>query len=314
MEKQPSICDSSSIFQRRKGRRRCREICFVLVGVLALSSFEDEFLTSAFSPTRVPSSKHTTTRRLAGYPRSVLQSSSSSSSVITGASTNLQELKDAINLVTVVESAYHLEGFVRRDSDRATACCPFHDDNNPSLLIGADRYKCFGCGASGDVFQFVQEYEKNMNFPQVIRFVREELLPLCSQEYSGGKSRRTSTSRPRPQQSATMEIRERLLAANAAATAFYADCLTRPFAGGARRYLGQRSLSPATVRAWGMGFAPNAYFNDNYNWGQGSLVEHLKHLKFTPAEIVQAGLARPTKRALERQQQQAASTSNGRLE
>ena len=40
--------------------------------------------------------------------------------------------------------------------------CPFHDDNNPSMSVSREKqiYKCFSCGASGNVFTFVQNYEQ----------------------------------------------------------------------------------------------------------------------------------------------------------
>ena len=40
--------------------------------------------------------------------------------------------------------------------------CPFHDDHNPSMSVSEEKqmYKCFVCGASGNVFNFVKEYEK----------------------------------------------------------------------------------------------------------------------------------------------------------
>ncbi|MBR3347127.1 MAG: DNA primase, partial [Solobacterium sp.] len=46
------------------------------------------------------------------------------------------------------------------------AVCPFHDDHDPSLHINPDMqiYKCFVCGAGGNMFTFVQNYE-NVSFP-----------------------------------------------------------------------------------------------------------------------------------------------------
>ncbi len=50
-----------------------------------------------------------------------------------------------------------------------TALCPFHDDHSPSLSISEDKqiYKCFVCGAGGNVFSFVQNYEK-ITFPEAV--------------------------------------------------------------------------------------------------------------------------------------------------
>ena len=216
---------------------------------------------------------------------------------------DLQELKNSINLVSVV-AQFDLEGFHRRDSERATACCPFHDDKTPSMLIGPERYKCFGCGATGDVFNFVQEYYSNQTFGEAVKFVKRELLPYCREDGTTQQRRslaRAGATRTKGKYADTpWNLKKRLLLANAAAAAFYADCFTRPAAGGARQYVLSRSfLSQATVlRKWGLGFAPDSYYSGK-SWGEGSLVEHLKEMGFTPNEIVQAGLAKPTKRGLQ---------------
>lgn len=87
-----------------------------------------------------------------------------------------------------------------------------------------------------------------------------------------------------------------LLLANAAAAAFYSNCLvTLPAAGAARAHVRERGLSPTTVKAFAMGYAPDGYFRDKKEWGEGSLVEHLRTLGFTPSEMIEAGLATRTK-------------------
>ncbi|MEG0177412.1 DNA primase [Anaerorhabdus sp.] len=61
-----------------------------------------------------------------------------------------------------------------------TAVCPFHDDHDPSLSISQDKqiYKCFVCGAGGNVFTFVQEYE-HVSFPEAVVKVAELVgIPL----------------------------------------------------------------------------------------------------------------------------------------
>jgi DNA primase len=63
--------------------------------------------------------------------------------------------KDHIDLARVVESA-GVE--LRRQGSRHVALCPFHDENTPSFFVFGDRrFKCFGCGESGDVIDFVQK-------------------------------------------------------------------------------------------------------------------------------------------------------------
>ncbi|MFR4830952.1 MAG: CHC2 zinc finger domain-containing protein, partial [Campylobacter upsaliensis] len=51
---------------------------------------------------------------------------------------------------------------VRRSGASYVCVCPFHDDRNPSLHINTQKnfYHCFGCGAGGDVFKFVMDFER----------------------------------------------------------------------------------------------------------------------------------------------------------
>ena len=41
-----------------------------------------------------------------------------------------------------------------RDRRNGMACCPFHDDKNPSMKLNEEYFYCFGCGATGDVIDF----------------------------------------------------------------------------------------------------------------------------------------------------------------
>src|SRR5438045_5299789 len=64
--------------------------------------------------------------------------------------------------------------------------CPFHQEKTPSFSVHATRqfYHCFGCGASGDVFSFVQKLE-NITFPEAVRAVAQKVgVPLPKASYS----------------------------------------------------------------------------------------------------------------------------------
>jgi DNA primase len=100
--------------------------------------------------------------------------------------TQIEQIKSSISIVDAIES-YNLPNFVRINSHSAKACCPFHDDNNPSMSIDDNRrlYKCFACGAGGDVFNFVREYDalstgkkEKMGFMDAVRY--------CVGEFGGG--------------------------------------------------------------------------------------------------------------------------------
>ena len=93
----------------------------------------------------------------------------------------------------------------------------------------------------------------------------------------------------------------RIREANNAAAAFYTKCLvTLPTAGKARAHLRARNLSPESIRTFALGYAPDYYYGDEAadtsvdakkKWGQGSLVEYLSNMGFSPNEIIEAGLA-----------------------
>ena len=54
--------------------------------------------------------------------------------------------------------------------------CPFHDDHSPSMSISTSKqiYKCFSCGAAGNVFTFVENYE-NVSFIEAVRIVADKI-------------------------------------------------------------------------------------------------------------------------------------------
>jgi DNA primase len=224
----------------------------------------------------------------------------------------VEQLKQSVNIVDVVES-YQLPGFQRKgggDTQRAVAICPFHDDHNPSLNIDNQRklYKCFACGAGGDVFNFVKEYDNlgkseanKMSFGAAVRHVAKEFGDGTSSLQ--GEAIRGSNRQQRMTEEQRHELQQkqnRIRLANTLAAEFYGKCLvTLPAAGAARQHLRDRHLAPATVRAFAMGYAPDAYFGHDRkrNWGEGSLVEYLRQKGFRPQELIDAGLATRTKRA-----------------
>lgn len=70
----------------------------------------------------------------------------------------IKEVRSASNIVDVISSYLPLV----KKGKNYFGVCPFHDDNNPSMSVSEDKqiYKCFSCGASGNVFNFVMDYEK----------------------------------------------------------------------------------------------------------------------------------------------------------
>jgi DNA primase len=128
--------------------------------------------------------------------------------------------------------------------------CPFHKEKTPSFSVHATRqfFHCFGCGASGDVFSFVQKIE-NITFPESVRLIAEKLkIPLPKMSYSSPEEERQAGMRV-----GLIEIHER-------ACKFFQEQLRRPEAAHAREYLASRGISPEIIAEFRMGYAPDSGF------------------------------------------------------
>ena len=78
---------------------------------------------------------------------------------------DIDRIKSALNIVDVIGEFVSL----RKAGSSYIGICPFHSDSHPSMTVSPSRqiYKCFVCGAGGDVIQFIQEHE-NMSFAEAI--------------------------------------------------------------------------------------------------------------------------------------------------
>ena len=146
-----------------------------------------------------------------------------------------KQVKEASDIVTVLGGylAVHPAG------SSFKALCPFHKDTRPSLQIDPkwQNYRCWACGKKGDVFTFIQEMEK-VDFPEALQILADR---------AGIKLGRVQRN----------EGRLRLLETMKWAAQVYQNCLLEsPLAEQARIYLGERKLTGATVRNFGLGFAP----------------------------------------------------------
>lgn len=84
---------------------------------------------------------------------------------------HLDRIREAISIEDVVGKLVRL----RRAGRGMVGCCPFHDERTPSFHVSDDRgtYHCFGCGAHGDVFRFVQETE-GVGFLEALRMLEAD--------------------------------------------------------------------------------------------------------------------------------------------
>jgi len=156
-------------------------------------------------------------------------------------------LKQQADIVRIVGDYVKLK---KAGAQNFSGLCPFHNEKTPSFSVHATRqfYHCFGCGASGDVFSFVQKVE-NITFPEAVRLVAQKLgVPLPKMQFSS------------PQEAAEAKVRTALLEMHERACAFFQDCLRRPEGAHAREYLASRGLDEEAIARFRIGFAPDSGF------------------------------------------------------
>ncbi len=150
----------------------------------------------------------------------------------------IDEIKARVDVVDLIGEYVDL----RRSGKNYTALCPFHQEKTPSFVVFPETqtWKCFGCGKGGDVFTFVQEYER-VDFGEALqRLARRAGVTLRAQQ-------------------AASEPLEPLRALLEEAALFFRHHLRSPAGRVAYDYIRGRGVSDETLEAFGLGYAPNAY-------------------------------------------------------
>ncbi len=146
--------------------------------------------------------------------------------------------------------------------------CPFHTEKTPSFIVfpESQNWHCFGCGKGGDIFGFVMQ-SQNVGFSDALAMLA---------------ARAGVELRPRRQDVKTVEADARLLAVNEGALAYFRSMLSGTTGARARAYVEGRDISPESVEAFELGFAPDI----------GSGVAHrLLQEGHQRADILLAGIA-----------------------
>ena len=80
----------------------------------------------------------------------------------------INQIRQASDIVNIISNYLPLT----KKGKNYFGVCPFHDDTNPSMSVSQDKqiYKCFSCGASGNVFNFVMDYE-NVDFKEALNIL-----------------------------------------------------------------------------------------------------------------------------------------------
>jgi DNA primase len=156
-------------------------------------------------------------------------------------------LKQQADIVRIVGDYVKLK---KAGAQNYSGLCPFHQEKTASFSVHATRqfYHCFGCGASGDVFAFIQKIE-NITFPEAVRLVAQKLgIPLPKASYATAGEAKEARLRAQ-----LLEVHERALA-------FFEECLRRPEGARAREYLKGRGLDEETIARFHIGYAPDSGF------------------------------------------------------
>ena len=154
---------------------------------------------------------------------------------------DIERLRETVSLVDVVQGYLPL----RRVGRNWVGLCPFHAEKSGSFNVREEtkRYRCFGCGAAGDVFKFVQEIE-HLDFVGSIEHLANK-AGMTLTYTTGGQSK-------------DRQHRKQLIEVMDKAVNWYHDrLLTSPDARVARDYLRDRGLSGDVARQFKMGWAPD---------------------------------------------------------
>lgn len=152
-----------------------------------------------------------------------------------------------------------ISGYVRLQKKGSSyfGLCPFHNEKSPSFSVSRQKqmYYCFGCGAGGNVFTFLMEYE-NFSFQEAVKFLADRAgITLPEIEYSKEAKERA-------------DLKATLLEINKLAAKYYYAQLRKPQGVAGLKYLKDRRLGDDMLREFGLGYS-NKYSDDLYKYLKG---------------------------------------------
>ena len=177
---------------------------------------------------------------------------------------DVETIKERLDIAEIVSGYVKLEKAGQSFKGR----CPFHNEKTPSFFVSPARqsFYCFGCGAKGDIFTFVEELE-GLSFRETLKMLAEKAGVTLQYRPEAGKER---------------SEKEKLLSVLEIATQFFENELSKNET--ARKYLLSRGLSEASIKSWRLGYAPAEW---------RALYTHMLQLGFSQEVLIKAGLAKP---------------------
>ncbi|MFH0828075.1 MAG: DNA primase [Candidatus Omnitrophota bacterium] len=179
----------------------------------------------------------------------------------------LNDILTRVNIVEVISEYIPL----KRAGRNYKAVCPFHHEKTASFVVSLDKqiYHCFGCGAGGNVFNFLMRYDR-VDFPEAVEILAKKSGVALPEERSHSHKNTEQTAR----------IRE----INESALVFYGGNLHSASGSTAREYLAKRGINQETAKLFKLGFARD-------KWDE--LISALRAKNFNLALIEKAGLIIP---------------------
>ncbi len=154
----------------------------------------------------------------------------------------ISEIKNSVNIVDVIGEVVQLTKAGRN----FLGLCPFHGEKTPSFNVVEDKqfYHCFGCGKSGDVFKFIEDY-RGISFMEAVQIVGDQ-AGIQVQALAPSQSRGQQADGKQP----FYEIHQE------AAKFYHAILMTTKMGEDARQYLYDRGLDDEVLRHFQIGLAP----------------------------------------------------------
>lgn len=177
----------------------------------------------------------------------------------------IDQVRERTDIVEVISRYIPL----RKAGRNYKATCPFHHEKTPSFMVSQAKqiYHCFGCGAGGNVFNFLMKYER-MEFPEAVRELAKRAgiaIPASSEQDERANS-----------------LSERLHRINEVTALFYKENqLSGAGSAASRRYLEKRGINQETIEKFKLGYAPKSW---------DALFNYLKKKGYDDALLEKSGL------------------------
>ncbi len=178
----------------------------------------------------------------------------------------IEEVRSRNDIVDVISGYVHLQ----KKGANYFGLCPFHNEKSPSFSVSRSKqmYYCFGCGAGGNVFTFLMEYE-NDTFPEAVKALADRAGISLPEADESEEAKREQSKR------------SRLLAINKEAAKYFYFQLRAKQGEPGLHYLRKRQLTDETIHRFGLGYA---------NKTADDLVRYLKGKGYSEELIREAGL------------------------